>query len=125
MDDALARGLVEQAGGVESGGLGGVSVAGLDSGVNLLDRGLELRLHRTIALVRLLVGEDALLLALDVCHVRVPPDELRWCPSQWGAMNPRESSTRPRASPTRAAHSPSPALPKLGPRRLATLNRYD
>ena len=70
VDDALGSGLVEQAAGLVGGVLGGVDVLGLDGEADLLDGGLELGADRAVALTRLLSGDDALLLRLDVSHVQ-------------------------------------------------------
>lgn len=84
VDDALGSRDVEETTGFVRGGEGGSGIPGCDSGVDLLHRGLEPRADGAIALVRLGVGEDALLLTLDVCHVRYPSDVRVCCPSQWG-----------------------------------------
>ena len=68
VDDALARGLVQLACGDLVGGFGRGLVAGLDGLAGVTDGGLERGLHRDVALVRLFVGTNALLLRLDVCH---------------------------------------------------------
>ena len=70
VDDALGSGLVELAARGVGGELRGLLVAGLDGGVDLLHIGLELGADGLVALARLLSGDDALLLRLDVCHVR-------------------------------------------------------
>src|SRR5690606_22042932 len=68
VDDALAHGLVELAAGGLERGRRGLLVAGGDGLTHAAHVGLELGLHGLVAKARLLVGEDALLLGLDVRH---------------------------------------------------------
>ena len=68
VDDALGGSPVELAAGSVGSGLGGIDVAGLDGGVNLLDVGLQLGADCPVTHTGLLGGDDALLLRLDVCH---------------------------------------------------------
>ena len=70
VDDALGSGLVEQTAGLVGGSLSGLDVLGLDGGADGLDGGLELGADSAVALTGLLGGDDALLLRLDVSHVR-------------------------------------------------------
>ena len=70
VDDTLGSGLVEQAAGLVGGSLGGIEVLGLDGLTDALDGGLERGADRLVADAGLLGGADALLLRLDVCHVR-------------------------------------------------------
>ena len=60
-------------------GLGGLDVIGLNGGADGLDGGLELGADSLVALTRLLSGDDALLLRLDVSHVQFlsVPNNLR------------------------------------------------
>src|SRR5690606_3623253 len=64
----LAHGLVELAAGGLERGRRGLLVAGGDGLTHAAHVGLELGLHGLVAKARLLVGEDALLLGLDVRH---------------------------------------------------------
>ncbi len=68
VDDALGNSLVEGAGsaGASSGGSG--LVASLDSSLNVLGQGLQLGTNRLVTNASDLIGADALLLRLDVCH---------------------------------------------------------
>ena len=70
MDDALGGSLVEQTASLVGSGLGGLDVIGLNGGADGLDGGLELGADSLVALTRLLSGDDALLLRLDVSHVQ-------------------------------------------------------
>ena len=67
-DDALACSLVELAASDSEGGLSGGLVAGSDGFAGATDVGLQSGLDRNVALMRLLVRANALLLRLDVCH---------------------------------------------------------
>jgi hypothetical protein len=68
VDDALAGGLVELLrGDLERGGCGG-GVTGVGGGADAPDNRLQRGLDRDVALTRLLVGLDPLLLGLDVRH---------------------------------------------------------
>ena len=69
MDHASASSLVELLGGNLVGGLGGSLVTGGDGFAGGADGGLQAGLHSHVAKVRLLIGEHALLLRLNVCHV--------------------------------------------------------
>ena len=69
MDDALANRLVEQTAGSESCCVSGSTVAGGNRVFDVTYCGLDLGLDRAIAHTGLLVGDDALLLRLDVSHV--------------------------------------------------------
>ena len=66
VDDALGGSHVEALDG-EAEGLW--VLVGADRVIGLLQTGANLALGRAVARGRLRVGEDALLLALDVCHV--------------------------------------------------------
>lgn len=68
VDDALGSSPVELLAGGVCGSLGGIDVASLDGGVNLLDVGLQLGADSPVTHTGLLGGDDALLLRLDVCH---------------------------------------------------------
>ena len=70
VDDALGGSLVEQTASLVGSGLGGLDVIGLNGGADGLDGGLELGTDSLVALTRLLSGDDALLLRLDVSHVQ-------------------------------------------------------
>ena len=50
-----------------------VLVAGLNGLARVTDQGLQLGLHGLVTNAALLVGEDALLLGLNVCHSRISP----------------------------------------------------
>ena len=101
VDDALGGRDVEESTGFVRGGEGGSGIPCGDGGMDLLDRGLQAGANRTVALVRLGVGEDTLLLTLDVCHVRYPSDDRMRCPSQWGCdRNPRIVSQQQRSNQT-------------------------
>src|SRR5690242_16563655 len=78
VDDALAGGLVELAagGGQQLGGL--VLLAGVDGLAEAADGRAQSGLHRLVAQARGLVGEDALLLRLDVGHAKVPLRMSAW-----------------------------------------------
>ena len=76
VDDALGGSPIELAASGVSGSLGGIGVAGLDGGVNLLDVGLQLGADCPVAHTGLLGGDDALLLRLDVCHGADPFENL-------------------------------------------------
>ena len=56
--------------GLVGGSLSGLDVLGLDGGADGLDGSLELGADGAVALTGLLGGDDALLLRLDVSHVR-------------------------------------------------------
>src|SRR3954471_9606756 len=68
VDDALRGGLVELLGREAQSFVGLLLVAGRDRGVGGANSSLELALDRLVALLRLLVGTDALDLRLDVRH---------------------------------------------------------
>ena len=70
MDDALGGCLVEEAVGLVGGSLCGVGILGGDGGADVLDGSLQLGADCLVAHARLLGGDDALLLRLDVSHVR-------------------------------------------------------
>ena len=68
VDDALGGGLVHQTAGLAGEGVGVLAVA-LGHGVlDVTDGGLQLALDGAVAHTTLLVGNDALLLGLDVSH---------------------------------------------------------
>ena len=69
VDNALASGLVHETAGGKRSGVGLGAVAGSDSVLDVTGGGLQLGLDGAIAHASFLVGDDALLLALDVGHV--------------------------------------------------------
>ena len=66
---ASAGGLVELLGSDLVGGFGSGLIAGGDGLTGCADGGLQAGLDGHVTLVRLLIGEHALLLRLNVCHV--------------------------------------------------------
>lgn len=68
VDHAGASSLVELLGRDLVGGLGGGLIAGGDGFAGGANGGLQAGLHCHVTLVGLLVGENALLLRLNVCH---------------------------------------------------------
>jgi hypothetical protein len=69
VNDTLARCLVELLACEGKSGRGRGLVASGDRGLGCANSGLDLALHCLVALLRLLVGADALDLRLNVCHV--------------------------------------------------------
>ncbi len=68
VDDALGDSLIQSAGNAGAGSGGSGLVAGGDGSLNVLGEGLELGTNRLVANASDLIGADALLLRLDVCH---------------------------------------------------------
>ena len=68
MDDALAHGLVQLAGGLAGELLGLLCLTGVGGLAELADGGLQGRPDGLVALVRLVVGADSLDLRLNICH---------------------------------------------------------
>ena len=69
VDDALGGSLVQSAVNAGSGCGCGLLVTSLDGCVDMLDESLELGANRLVANASDLIGADALLLRLDVCHL--------------------------------------------------------
>ena len=72
VDDALGSSLVKQAASIQALGVCSGGVAGGNGLACSAHGGLQLGFASAVALTGLLVGDDALLLALDVCHVESP-----------------------------------------------------
>ena len=70
VNDALGSSLVEELAGLVGGSLSDLDVLSLNGGTDSLDGGLQLRADSAVADASLLGGDDALLLRLDVSHVR-------------------------------------------------------
>ncbi len=68
VDDTLGSSLVQSAAGAGASGGGSSLVASLNGSLNVLGEGLELGANRLVANASNLIGADALLLRLDVCH---------------------------------------------------------
>src|SRR5437763_16073684 len=102
VDDALARGLVEQPGGAAEGGLRARRVPAVGRLAELADGGLELRLHGLVAQAATLVLPDALDLRLDVGHASSTPGST--------SRNSALKATSRCARPANAAR-PHPAPP--------------
>src|SRR6185437_10598777 len=75
VDDALAGGLVESAGGGAQPGLDNLTVAGVGCLAEAANGGLQRRPDGLVAKARLLVGADPLDLRLDVGHAATTPNE--------------------------------------------------
>lgn len=69
VDNALGGSLIQRAVNAGSSCGSGLLIASLDGGVDVLDEGLELGANRLVANASDLIGADALLLRLDVCHL--------------------------------------------------------
>jgi hypothetical protein len=69
VQNTLADGLVQLAAGGNQCSSRGILVGGLNGGVDGADGRLQLGLDCVVAQASLLVGEDALLLGLDISHV--------------------------------------------------------
>ena len=68
MDNALGSGFVQQTACLQCGFVSSLGVLGGHSIAHATNSGLQLGLNGAIAHMSFFVGDDAFLLALDVCH---------------------------------------------------------